>query len=107
MQELIDNGLSKRLKEKIDFYEKKYGYRIFGEVFITNKYGANVAQTGKTTDYRQDDEKWWQVAKDKGLYVEDVEYDESADVYSIDIGIRVEDLKGNFLGVIKVVLNIG
>src|SRR3989338_8814094 len=35
-----------------------------------------------------------------------MEYDESADVYSTAIGIRVEDENKNFIGVIKVVLNI-
>jgi PAS domain S-box-containing protein len=73
---------------------------------VTNKYGANVAQTGKTTDYRQDDEEWWQAAKKDGLYVRDVKYDESAHVYSTDIGIRIEDEAGNFIGVTKVGLNI-
>ena len=109
MQKLINNPLSKELREKFElkeFYEDKYGYKVFGEVFITNKYGANVAQTIKTTDYYQADEEWWQVAKKKGLYIRDVEYDESADVYSTDIGIRIDDDKGSFLGVLKAVLNI-
>ncbi len=106
MQGLINNGLSNKLKKKIDFYEEKYGYPVFGEVFVTNKYGANAAQTGKTSDYRQDDEEWWQKAKRDGLYVADVEYDDSADLYSTDICIRIDDEAGSFLGVMKVVLNI-
>ncbi|MDP8229714.1 MAG: ATP-binding protein [Candidatus Gorgyraea atricola] len=106
MQELIDNRLSGELREKINFYEEKYGYRVFGEVFVTNQYGVNVALTGKTSDYRQDDEAWWLQAKDKGLFIRDVKYDESADLYSTDIAVRVEDSNGDFIGVIKVVLNI-
>ncbi|MBA7620049.1 Adaptive-response sensory-kinase SasA [subsurface metagenome] len=106
MQELINNELSEELRNRLKFYEEEYGYAVFGEVFVTNKYGANAAQTGKTTDYRQDDEQWWQNAKTDGLYVTDVGYDESADVYSTDIGIRIEDEAGNFAGVMKVVLNI-
>ncbi len=106
MQGLINNSLSLELREKIGFYEKKYDYRVFGEVFVTNKYGANVAQTGKTSDYRQDDEEWWQEAKKNSLYIRDVQYDESAGVYSTDIGIRIDDEDANFIGVIKVVLNI-
>jgi signal transduction histidine kinase len=35
-----------------------------------------------------------------------VEYDESSDVYSTDICIKINDDAGNFLGVMKVVLNI-
>jgi len=106
MQELINNKSSQRLKKRIDFYEKKYGYKIFGEVFVTNKYGANIVQSGKTSDYYQADEEWWQVAKKDGFYIRDVEYDESADIYSADFALRVVDEAGNFLGVTKVVLNI-
>ena len=56
MQELISNELSERLRKKIEFYQEKYHYRVIGEVFITNKYGANIAQTGRKSDYRQDEE---------------------------------------------------
>ncbi len=106
MQEIMNNKLSIELKETLKFYQHKYDYKLLGEVFVTNKYGANVAQTGKTTDYRQDDEKWWQEAKRDGLFVNDIEYDESAGVYSTDIIIRIDDKKGNFIGIIKVVLNV-
>jgi len=106
MQKLASNEPAKELKRRLKFYEEKYGYRVFGEVFVTNKYGVNVAQTGKTTDYSQADEQWWQMTKKSGLYVADVEYDKSANVYSTDIGIRIDDENGNFIGVIKAVLNI-
>ncbi|MHC4174372.1 MAG: HAMP domain-containing protein, partial [Planctomycetota bacterium] len=105
MQELTSNRLSEELRRRRKFYEEEYYYQLFSEVFVTNKYGANVAQTGKTTDYRQDDEEWWQAAKKDGLYVRDVK-DESAHVHSTDIGIRIEDEAGNFLGVMKAGLNI-
>jgi hypothetical protein len=109
MQELIQNSLSQAIREEFELkelYKSTYGYAVFGEVFVTNRYGANAAQTGKTSDYYQADETWWQNAKDNGLYVADVEYDESAGVYSTDVGIRIDDAKGNFIGVIKAVLNI-
>lgn len=106
MRRLIDSRVSRELIEKLELYEKKYGHKVYGEVFVTNKYGVNVAQTGKTSDYYQADENWWQKAKKDGLFVRNVDYDESADVYSIDIGIRIDDEAGNFLGVIKVVSNV-
>lgn len=106
MQGLINNRLSEEMKEKIEFYEEKYGYPVFGEIFVTNKYGANVALTGKTSDYRQDDEMWWQNAENDSLYVEDAKYDESAGIYSISICLRIDDEDGDFRGVMKVVLNI-
>ncbi|GBE04577.1 sensor protein ZraS [bacterium BMS3Abin10] len=106
MQGLQENRLSEELKDKEEYYSGDYGYSVFGEIFVTNKYGANVAMTGKTTDYRQNDEEWWQIAKEKGLFISDVNFDESAGIYSIDLAIRVDDRKGNFIGVVKAVLNI-
>jgi len=79
---------------------------VYGEVYITNRYGANAAQTGRTSDYRQDDEEWWKRARDDGVYIADLEYDESAGVFSTDVCVRVTDDVGRFMGVIKAVLNI-
>ena len=47
MHELMNNRLSEKLREKLDFYEEKDGYKIFGEAFVTNKYGAIADLTGK------------------------------------------------------------
>ena len=107
MRELIGNELSDTLKEEfMEFYEKKYGYKAFGEIIVTNKYGANVAQTGKTSDYKQDDEELWQIAKEQGFYVSDVEYCKIPDMYAISIGVRITNVAGDFIGVMKGVLDI-
>ena len=63
MRELIGNSLSDGLRSRAAFYEEKAGYKVFPEIFVTNKYGALVAATGKTSDYLQADEEWWQKAK--------------------------------------------
>ncbi len=86
MQQVMETELSKRLREKTEFYGSKYHSKTYGEVFVTNKYGANIAQTGRTSDFRQDDEQWWQMARRKGMHVGDVQYDNSAEVYSTDFG---------------------
>ena len=78
MQELQSNELAEELKEEIEFYEGKYDYKVFVEIFVTNKYGVNIAQSQRTSDYYQADEEWWQEAKKNGLFVDDVGYDESA-----------------------------
>ncbi len=109
MADLIHNELSEEIRDELilsEFYEEKYGCEIFSEVFVTNKYGVNVAQSQKTSDYYQGDEHWWQKARDDGLYVGDVAYDKSAKVYSVDICVRIEDEDKNFLGVLKAVCNI-
>jgi len=106
---LINNGLSEELRKNVElrnFYKERFGHSLFEEVILTNKYGANIAQTGKTSDYYQADKWWWQEAKGNGLYIADVEYDKSEGVYSIDICTRIDDDQGNFLGVMKSVLNL-
>ncbi len=106
MKQLVNSDSSKQLREMTRFYKERYYYNVFPEIFVTNKYGANIAQTGKTTDYRQDDEQWWQTAKEAGVYITDIGYDKSAGVYSINICLRIDDKVGNFLGVMKAVFNI-
>ncbi len=107
MEALSNNRVAKILRRQvIQFHERKYGYRVFREVFLTNKYGVNVAQAQRTTDYRQNDELWWQIAKDHGFYVSNFEFDESSQSYGITIGIGIYDPKGDFLGVLKAVLSV-
>jgi signal transduction histidine kinase len=106
MRELIDNREAEAFRDRMRFYEETYGYRVIGEIFATNRFGANVAQSALTTDYRQDDEPWWQAAMERGYHVGDVTYDESAGIHSIEIAARVEDDQGGSLGVLKVVFNI-
>lgn len=77
---------------------------IFGEVFLTDARGANLAQTGETTDFRQNDESWWQIASDRGVYIGEVEWDESLADYALPLAMRAESREGEFLGVIKIVL---
>lgn len=107
MQELISGDLSDHLREDlIEFYQEKYGYKTIVEIFVTNRYGANIAQSGKTSDYRQDDEKWWQIAREKGCYVSAVEYDESAGETAVSMGVRIDDKGGDFIGVMKAVVAV-
>ena len=82
--------------------ETKYVYK---EIILTNAYGANVAQTGPTTDYKQWDEQWWQLAKQKAIHFQSG-FDESAGVQSFDISIRITGEDGVFLGVMKFVVNL-
>jgi two-component system, LuxR family, sensor kinase FixL len=105
IQELTNNKLAKNLQAKQNYYHNKYGYSLLGEIFVTNRFGVNVAQTNRTTNYYQADEKWWQVAKKDGLFVSDVNYDESSGTFSSEIAVRIDDTNGNFIGVIKVVPN--
>ena len=109
MSVIASNTLSTTLTEHIecsDYYLEKYGHVDFGEVFVTNRYGANVAQTSTTSDYYQGDEYWWQHARDYGTYVGQIQYDESTGLYAVDLVIRLDDQAGEFAGILKAVYNI-
>ena len=107
IQGLLSNELAERLRGRIEFYEEKEGYKVFPEAYVANKYGVIIASTGRTSDYLQADEEWYQTAvKEKKFWVGEVEYDESSDVYASDIVINLYDEKGEFVGILKVVLNI-
>ena len=109
MEDLIGNELSAEIRGEFElksFYEERYGYTVFGEMIVTNKYGVNAAQTSKTSDYYQADEAWWQKTKTSGLFIGNVEYDNSAGIYAIPVGVRIDSTDGEFWGVVKAVLNI-
>ncbi len=104
---VLNNELSEELIRYLDFYRQKYEYAPFSEIYVTNRYGVVVASTGRTSDYLQADEEWYQEAvKEREFWLGDVEYDESSDAISIDIVVNIYDGNGIFAGVLKGVLNI-
>ncbi|MCP4980846.1 MAG: HAMP domain-containing protein [Gammaproteobacteria bacterium] len=79
----------------------------FGEVFFTDKNGFNTALTNPTSDFVQRDENWWKTAWENGISVGEVEFDESANIWSVDISVRIDDpASGRSLGVMKAVLGV-
>jgi serine phosphatase RsbU (regulator of sigma subunit) len=83
----------------------------FAEIFITDRMGRLIASTQKTSDYWQADEAWWQAAillDEHMLNLEGLNYDESAQVYSIDITLplyQATESGREIVGVIKAVLD--
>jgi HAMP domain-containing protein len=79
----------------------------FGEVFFTDSNGFNTALTNPTSDFVQRDENWWKTAWENGISVGEVEFDDSAGIWSIDISVRIDDPQsGESLGVMKAVLGV-
>ncbi len=85
----------------------------FKEIFLTDKRGYVIAATGKTSDFDQgpgDDppfgEKWWAAATQKGEHIGDVDFDDSAGVYSVDINMAIKADDDQIVGVIKVVYSV-
>jgi len=104
MGTVIANGVSDLLRTIMDEDKTSTEDFVYEEIILTNAFGANVAQTGKTSDYQQDDEQWWLLGKNNGVYFESG-YDESAGVQSLDMSVRILDENDRFLGVIKFVIN--
>ncbi len=105
MVELLENDCAAALDSYQEVVGRQHGYAVFGEIFVTNRFGANVGQTGRTSDFRQDDEEWWQLAVERGVHIGNLHYDHSAGVVSTDICIRI-DHEGELAGVLKAVLDI-
>lgn len=79
----------------------------FGEIFFTDTNGFNVSMTGETSDFVQRGETWWDEAWKNGIHVGAVEFDDSADIWSVDISVRIDDpASGVRLGVMKAVLGV-
>jgi GAF domain-containing protein/HAMP domain-containing protein len=73
------------------------------EFIVTDKYGANVAATSRTSDYFQADEDWWQSAYASGaggVYVGQPEFDESTQTYAVNLAVPIW-LNGSVVGVLR------
>jgi len=57
---LIYNPAANVIRSIMDVDQKSESQFKYAEVFITNQYEDNIAQSHKTSDYKQDDELWWQ-----------------------------------------------
>lgn len=103
----MSNELFSTLTKHIEFYKQKYGYGVIAEMYATNRYGVVIGLTGRTSDYLQADEGWYQRAvAEKGFWVGEVEYDESSKTFAIDIVVNLYDNDRNFVGIVKGVLNL-
>src|ERR1051326_706115 len=49
MKTLIENQYSNQLRKISDSIDALYGGKVYGEIFITNAYGVNIAETDKTS----------------------------------------------------------
>lgn len=79
------------------------------EMFLTDRYGGIVAASGKTSDFYQADEDWWQKAYARGngsIFIGDVELDQSTDILSVPIAVPIRDSKGAVMGVAKESLSV-
>ena len=77
-----------------------------GELFFTDVHGLNVAATNLTSDMLQSDEEWWQQAWLDGVHIGRVEFDDSAAIWAIPVGYRLDGANGGPVGVLKAVISV-
>lgn len=56
MRTLVEAPLSQEFRRLQQRHRIDDGRSATAEIFLTNRYGANVAQSGRTSDFRQNDE---------------------------------------------------
>lgn len=85
MQALVDSPAGKELARW------RHDRPWLSEVFVMDNQGANVAMTGKTSDYWQGDEaKFTDVVKDGGkVFVDRVKFDDSTQTYSVQVSVPI------------------
>ncbi|MCK4600918.1 MAG: sensor histidine kinase, partial [Phycisphaerae bacterium] len=102
LAEVLNNPIATMLRQI-----KKGAPRI-PELLVTDRFGQLVAATGRTEDYFQADERWWQQTRNEyepRVFVNEVKYDTSSGVWSADICLPIMR-NGEFLGVVKAVLDV-
>ncbi|RJP22233.1 MAG: sensor histidine kinase [Candidatus Abyssobacteria bacterium SURF_5] len=80
----------------------------YTEIFLTDEQGAIVGATGKTSDFYQADEDWWNRSFNRGNgrnIVQGIEHDESTQVKSITIAVPVREVSSKtVIGILKIVM---
>lgn len=94
----LHNPMSVRLKNLADISEN------VSEIFLTDRYGGVAASSGKTSDFYQADEEWWQksYADGKGeIFIGDVELDKSSNSISFPLAMPIRDQDNIVIGICK------
>ncbi len=82
----------------------------YAELFVTDRYGAVIGSTDRTSDYYQADEAWWQSAWNNGqgaTYISEPVFDESTATYAINMALPIPaHNRSDILGVLRATVNI-
>lgn len=90
----------------VDFYKQEYQYDISKQLYVTNQYGSLLTLQGNTSNETYNNEEWWQYAKTNGIFFGKIQLDRNSNTYYVPIALKITDDKGNFIGVIQVILGL-
>ena len=102
-RQLLENSASQFLREFNNVVT------AFREIMVTDQSGRLVAASNKSSDYFQADEAWWRRAYLEGQgnrFVSGMQFDESANVYGMEIAQPLrESVGGEVIGIVKVIVD--
>lgn len=99
----LNNPLAEFLKKQQDVLPK-----VYGEIFITNRYGAMIVTTGRLSTLAHSHKYWWKQSFNNGkgkIFFDDRGYDISVDGYVIGIVMPIKK-EGEIIGILKSNINI-
>ncbi len=102
IRNVIDNTLADELREFQEISPEHV------ELFITDRYGANIAATNRTSDYYQADENWWQATYNNGAgnaYIGQPELDASSQTFALILAIPLFH-ENEMVGILRSTLDI-
>ena len=103
--DVLDKALCERLAANVKqsfFYTQRFGYDIFKQVTVTNRFGAVIGQTSHNKKYNLSHQDWWIHAKEKGAYVGPIDLRTK----TMSVAAPILDISNNFVGVIQCSLNV-
>ena len=102
MRSLMTNSCAERLRAL------RSGMPEIAEAFVTDRRGANVAMTNKTSDYWQGDEDKFTktiIGSRSSYHLDPVGFDESIQAYAVQVALPVYN-EGRAIGVLVATLNL-
>jgi anti-anti-sigma regulatory factor/HAMP domain-containing protein len=100
---LVQSRLRNQLAIELRKYSSAFPDNV--EVFVTDRYGANVAASSRTSDFLQSDEAWWQAAWNNGqgaVYIGQPAFDQSSNSFSIILAVPLRSPNDNtVIGVLR------
>jgi PAS domain S-box-containing protein len=94
----LENEVAQELRRQISVHPG-----VYGEIFLTDRYGALIASTGKLTTLAHGHKNWWQAAYSEGqgaTFIDDRGYDASVGDYVLGIVVPIM-VDGQVSGVLK------
>ncbi|SDH05548.1 diguanylate cyclase [Roseospirillum parvum] len=103
-----DTVLSELLRDAfIDAERRRFGRSVFAQVVLIDRRGLVVAATDPPARPLLADRTWWRGAMARGRHVGGLAYDPLLDAHGLVVAVRLDDARGQPLGVAKALLSAG